>query len=124
MTKKILLEKTPCFIWSSDLQPMEVTKICNTSDLLPTVLNLLDVDSEYSYIGHDAFDDRYEGYVPFSDGGWIFGDIAYDASTGEYLSISGKEQTVTGQLQSEMGAAVQEFIRINNLILETDYYRE
>ena len=121
---KILLEKTPCFIWSSDLQPMEVTKICNTSDLLPTVLNLLDVDSEYSYIGHDAFDDRYEGYVPFSDGGWIFGDIAYDASTGEYLSISGNEQTVTGQLQSEMGAAVQEFIRINNLILETDYYRE
>ena len=37
----LLLEKTPCFIWSADLQPMKVDKTLNTSDLLPTMLNLL-----------------------------------------------------------------------------------
>ena len=41
----LLLEKTPCFIWSADLQPMKVDKTLNTSDLLPTMLNLLGVDS-------------------------------------------------------------------------------
>ena len=119
----LLLERTPCFIWSADGPDMEVDKVLNTSDLLPTVLNLLGVDSRYDYIGSDAFDDRYPGFVPFSDGGWICGDIAYNASTGEYLSVSGKEPAVTAALEEEMTAWVQEFIRINNLILETDYYK-
>ena len=119
----LLLEKTPCFIWSADLEAMEVDKVLNTSDLLPTVLNLLGVESEYEYIGHDAFDDTYEGFVPFSDGGWICGDVAYNASTEELISISGKKQTVTAEFQAEVEEKVQEFIRINNLILETNYYK-
>ena len=121
--KDILLEKTPCFIWSADGPDLEVDKVLNTSDLLPTVLNLLGLEQKCSYIGSDAFDDRYPGFVPFSDGGWIYGDIAYDASTGEFISISGKAQTVTVELQTRMADWVQEFIRINNLILETDYYK-
>ena len=121
--EEILLERTPCFIWSADLEPMKMDKVLNTSDLLPTVLNLLGVESAYDYIGHDAFDDSYEGFVPFSDGGWIYGDIAYDASTEEHVSISGRQQTVTAELQAQMAEEVEQFIRINNLILETDYYR-
>ena len=122
--EEILLERTPCFIWSADLEPMVVDKVLNTSDLLPTVMNLLNVDTEHAYIGHDAFDEGYAGFVPFSNGSWIYGDIAYDASEKKYLSISGKKQTVTAELQKEMADTVQEFIRINNLILDTDYYRK
>ena len=124
VTEAIALEKTPCFIWSAGMEPMEVEKVLNTSDLLPTVLNLLGVDSPYDYVGRDAFDERYEGYVPFSDGGWIFGDVAYDAVEDTFVSLNGKAQTVTGELQARMAEAVQAFIRINNLILETDYYQE
>ena len=122
--EELLLERTPCFIWSADMEDMEVDKVLNTSDLLPTMLNLLGVESEYNYIGSDAFDESYEGFVPFSNGSWIYGDIAYDASSKEYISISGNQQTVTDELQKEMTETVQEFIRINNLILETDYYKE
>ena len=118
----ILLEKTPCFIWSSDLEAMEVDKVLNTSDLLPTVLNLLGVESPYSYIGRDAFDESYTGYVPFSNGSWIYGDTAYDSGKKSYISISGNQQTVTAETQKAMGEKVQEFIRINNLILESDFY--
>ncbi len=120
----LLLEKTPCFIWSSDLEPQKVEKVLNTSDLLPTVLNLLGVESEYDYIGNDAFDENYEGFVPFSNGSWIAGNTAYDASKKQYLSIDGNQQTVSAEFQAEMAHKVQEFTRINNLILETDYYRE
>ena len=59
----LLLEKTPFFIWSADGPNLEVTKTCNTSDILPTVLNLMGVESPYRYIGQDAFDPKYEGYV-------------------------------------------------------------
>ena len=47
---------------------MQVTKTLNTSDLLPTVLNLMGIESPYSYIGQDAFDDRYQGYALFTNG--------------------------------------------------------
>ncbi len=120
----ILLERTPCFIWSADMEAMEVDKVLNTSDLLPTVLNLLNAEREYAYIGHDAFDTRYPGYVPFSNGSWIYGDTAYDASAKKYLSISGKEHTVTAEVQKQMADTVQEFVRVNNLILDTDYYKK
>ena len=120
----ILLERTPCFIWSPGLEPMEMDKVLNTSDLLPTILNLLGVDSPYEYIGHDAFDPSYEGFVPFSNGSWISGDTAFDAANKKLISISGKQQTVTAEFQKEMADKVQEFIRINNLILEADYYQE
>lgn len=118
--KKILLEKTPCFIWSAGLETREIDKVLNTSDLLPTLLNLLGIESEYDYIGSDAFDDRYDGFVPFSDGNWIHGNIAMEGKTA--ISISGALQTVTAEHQKEMAGRVQEFVRINNLILETDYY--
>ena len=78
----------------------------------------------YSYIGSDAFDENYEGFVPFSNGSWICGDTAYDASTGKYFSVSGEELTDTAEFRKSVSQMVQQFIRINNLILETDYYQE
>ena len=120
----LLLEKTPCFIWSADLQPMKVDKTLNTSDLLPTMLNLLGVDSPYDYIGRDAFDPTYEGYALFSDGSWISGDIAYDAGTKRVLSITGGEAEASSETLDAMAQKVQQFVRINNLILDTDYYKD
>ena len=120
----LLLEKTPCFIWSPDLEAMTVEKVLNTSDLLPTMLNLMGVESPYDYIGRDAFDPEYDGFVPFSNGSWIYGDSAYDVSAKKYISISGKQQTIPGELQQTMAERVQNFIRINNLILDADYYHQ
>ena len=121
---KLLLEKTPCFIWSAGLEPMEVDKVLNTSDVLPTVLNLLGIDSPYDYIGSDAFDERYDGFVPFSKGSWIYGNAAYDASTKKLISIDGSELEISPEQQRELAQRVQEFTRINNLILDVDYYGE
>ncbi len=119
----LLLEKTPCFLWSAGLEPQKVDKVLNTSDLLPTVLNLLGVESEYRYIGHDAFDEGYEGFVPFSDGSWITKAAAYDAGKGELLPKNGQIPKISDEYRMEQEEAVHEFIQINNLILETDYYR-
>ena len=124
MDDALLLERTPCFIWSADLQPMEVSKTLNTSDLLPTMLNLLGVDSPYDYIGRDAFDPTYEGCALFSDGSWISGDIAYDAGTERVLSITGGEAEISSETLDAMAEKVQQFVRINNLILDTDYYKK
>ena len=121
--EKLLLEKTPCFIWSPGLDAMEVDKVLNTSDLLPTVLNMLGVETQYDYIGSDAFDESYEGFVPFSDGSWITADFAYDAGAKKVLTLT-QGAVLTEECRGEMDAKVQEFTRINNLILDTDYYKQ
>lgn len=119
----LLLERTPCFLWGADVPAMEVNKVLNTSDLLPTLLNLLGVSSGYDYIGQDAFDDGYDGFVPFSDGSWIIGDLAYNAGTKSLMTLDGKIGTASKEFRSEMASRVQAFTRINNLILDTDYYK-
>jgi hypothetical protein len=103
---------------------MEVTKTLNTADFLPTMLNLLGVQSPWDYIGHDAFDENYNGYALFSDGSWISGETAYDASSGKHLYREKGIPTVTKQIQEKMSDLAEEFTAINNLILETDYYRQ
>ena len=122
--EKLLLEKTPCFIWSPGLEPMTVDKTLNTADFLPTVLNLLGIEPQYDYLGRDAFDESYEGYALFSDGSWIRGDLAYDAAKKKLLSLSGGEAEASRELLEEMADRVEAFTSVNNLILETDYYQE
>ena len=116
-----LVEKVPFFIWSADGPAMEVNKTLNTADVLPTVLNLLGVESPYSYIGQDAFDPNYVGYALFSNGSWVCGDVAYNASKAKYLYLRDTAQE-DPELNGRMAQIVGEFVRINNLILATDYY--
>ena len=118
----LLVEKTPFFIWSPDCPDLDVTKTLNTADLLPTVLNLMGIDSPYRYLGQDAFDESYMGYALFPNGSWVSQGIAYNAATNR-LMLLGAEGVPEGFLES-MSQTVTEFVRINNLILETDYYRQ
>ena len=118
----LLLEKTPCFIWSADGPSMEVTKTCNTSDIVPTVLNLLGVKSPYRYIGQDAFDESYAGYALFPNGSWVCDGVAYSTLSGLMVLEEGKE--VTDQYLAEMNRLVETYVRINNLILQYDYYAD
>ena len=122
--EELLLEKTPFFIWSPDGPKMEITKTMNTSDVLPTVLNLLGIDSPYSYIGQDGFDPDYEGYAIFPDGSWISNGIVIKKKTGgepvilrNPNNIKIDEAYIKGMEQK-----VQPYIHIGNLLLTSNYY--
>lgn len=115
----LMVEKTPFFIWSTDLQPMTVDKTLNTSDIAPTLLNLFCLSSGTYYIGHDAFDPNYAGYAIFSDGSWIDGNVVYQ--DGEIIHEFSDGAAARTDIAT-MNQTAQDFIEINNLILETDYY--
>ena len=122
--QELLLERTPCFVWSADIAPMEVEKTLNTADLLPTLLNLLGVDSPYNYIGEDAFDPDYDGYVPFADGSWISGNLGFDAENEVFFTLDGTPLNPDDEFVDQMHLRVEEFVEKNNLILKTDYYKK
>ena len=115
----LLLEKTPCFVWSADCEPMTVDKTLNTSDFLPTMLNLLGINSPYNYLGQDAFDPDYVGYALFPDGSWICNGIIYTNGNVMYDESAAKPDD---KFVREMNDKVMEYIRMSNLLLTSDYY--
>ncbi len=122
----LLLEKTPCFIWSADGPSLQVDKTLCTADLVPTVLNLMGFDSPYDYLGQDAFDPNYTGYAIFPDGSWISdGVVCVAGSVGDTrILLNEKDKELTLEYLDEMADTVQEFIHVNNLLLTCDYYKD
>jgi len=122
----LLLEKTPCFIWSQGGPSLKVDKTLNTADLLPTVVNLMGFDNSYRYLGQDAFDPGYEGYALFPDGSWIRDGIVCSVDGENKTKILRNEynREITPELLEEMEIKTREFIHISNLLLTTDYYND
>jgi phosphoglycerol transferase MdoB-like AlkP superfamily enzyme len=120
----LLLEKTPCFIWSADCEPMEVNKVLNTSDFLPTMLNLLGIDSPYNYLGQDAFDPNYEGYAYFPDGSWIREDAVCEINDDGEPVLLYTNSFITEDEMQEMSDKILKYINVSNLLLTSDYYKK
>lgn len=122
--QQIMLEKTPFFIWAEDGYTMEVDKIMNTADFLPTVLNVMGVHSPYNYLGQDAFDTHYQGYALFPDGTWMCeGVVCQVNARGEsHVLINENNKQIEEEWLLEMQQKTQEFINISNLLLTSDYY--
>lgn len=123
---EFMLEKTPCFIWAAGGPDLDVDKTLNTSDLLPTVLNLMGIDSAYHYLGQDAFDPGYVGYALFPDGSWISGGVVWRPEYGEEVQIISEEapeQLPNAEKLAEISEQIRQYVRISNLLLTTDYYR-
>lgn len=120
----LLLEETPCFIWSAEGPCMTVSKTLNTADLLPTVLNLMGITPDIPYLGRDAFDPNYSGYAIFPDGSWISDGVACSVTPDmEYQVIQNeKDKPLSRQYLTEMAQLAKNFIEISNLLLITDYY--
>ena len=80
------------------------------------------MESPYQYIGQDAFDQRYTGFALFPDGSWVCNGVAYSAASEDvYVLKEGTE--ATQEWIESMAVYVNDFVRINNLILETNYYK-
>lgn len=122
---ELLLEKTPCFVWSADGPSVTVDKTLSTADFLPTMLNLLGIESPYQYLGQDAFDPNYIGYALFPDGSWICDGVACVAGAGSRSTViqNVNNKPVTQEWLDQMRQTCTAFIHISNLLLTSDYYK-
>ena len=113
-----LINHTPFFIWSSNIEPQNINKVTMQMNILPTVLNLFGVDynSNY-YLGTNALADDYKGIAFFSDYSWYDGNVY--VSDDEILNdgnISKKKMKLTSEM-------VNNIIRKNDLTLKYDYFK-
>ena len=119
VSEKLLREKTPCFIWSYGGPDVTVDKTLNTSDLLPTLINLFGLDGDYHYLGRDAFDESYPGYAIFQERSWITASGAYE--DGRVIAAFTDEGPADEEIEA-MNDLTDTYLRMNNLLLESDYY--
>ena len=118
-TSNNLINHTDCFIWSSDINPVEITKTTSQLNILPTILNLFNlyVNPNY-YIGEDALDDEYLGYVFFSDYSWWDGKRYVDSS-----GTITKGLPATQDYINNMSSKINNLIKKNDEVLKTNYFK-
>ncbi len=73
-----MLQRTPFVIWSKDIKHQDIDTILDTADILPTILNMLDIDyNPINYMGDDVFSLNHDNFVWFSDGSFIKSNSCY-----------------------------------------------
>ena len=69
-----LLNRTPFFIWASNLEPEEIAAVNSQLDILPTLLNLFGFEYvEQYYMGDDILARKKNPFIFFPDGAYIEG---------------------------------------------------
>lgn len=94
------INKTVFYIYNSTLESNQINTITSSINILPTVINLFGLKTNYIYPGYDALNYK-NGYVIFKD----------------YTYYDGKEiKTITKEQQED--------IEYSSNLLITDYYNE
>lgn len=91
-----MLTRVPFMIYSKDIGAMTVDKVVSSYDILPTIVNLFDLNTDGRYyVGNDAFSEN-GGYAMFSDKSWYDGETYfkfYESDTTELSKARGEEIT-------------------------------
>ena len=122
-----LNRKVPFIIWTKDkdLQKKinkEVSTVTGMYDVLPTLGNMLGIDTPYA-LGHDVFstDDHF---VVFPNGNWITDKMYYDSQNDEAImldenAVIGKDYIEKYSQRAEKEVSVSNDIIVHDLIKKT-----
>jgi len=117
-TSNNLINNTPFFIWSKDMKKTDINEVTSQLNILPTVLNLFGMEYHPNYyIGEDALNPNYDGYVFFSDYSWYDGNVYVEGgviTNGKYMDEIVLE---------EKNYYINYLIRKNDLTLKYNYFK-
>lgn len=114
--------KNAWLLWSASMEePVKVETQCSSLDILPTLLNMLDLEYDSrTIIGTDVFGNK-DPFVVFGDRSWISQNGKYDANTGEYTAFeNAKKEDDIDVLNNKC----TNMFTISRMILDTNVYAE
>ena len=119
--EKFDIHKNNLIIYNSKLtKTVEVNKIGESLDILPTILNLFGIEYDSRILmGTDLLSDN-DGLVIFNDRSWITEKGKYNAATNKFTAY-------TDNIENNYVETINEIVYnkyvISKNILDTDYYR-
>lgn len=114
-----LINHTPFIIYSSDLEQININKVTSQLNILPTILNLFNLEYHPSYyIAEDALDPNYNGIAFFSDYSWYDGNVYVDSG------IVSNNKKISDEELIEKNNYINYIIKKNDLILKNNYFKQ
>ena len=87
------VDKTPMFIYNSEMEPLVVEDYTTIIDLLPTLLNMFDLEYDPRlYLGTDIFSNTHSSRAVFADGSWTNERGYYHAPNSSMKYLEGAEK--------------------------------
>ena len=113
-----LINKTPFFIWTNNSEAKKITEVTSQLNILPTLLNLFGLEYHPNYyIGEDALNNNYQGYVFFSDYSWYDGKVYVDGG------IVTNNKYIDPLSLEDKNYYINYIIRKNDLTLKYNYFK-
>ena len=106
-----MMQSTPFFIYSKDIAPQKITKVTSTVDILPTLVNLFDLNADGRYyMGNDAFSEN-GGYVIFPDFSWYDGTTYWRAGVdaADSKEIVARNQEIQNRMNMSKNALLTNY---------------
>ena len=104
--------QAPLYIYTKDITPMNITKLTTSFDLLPTIINLFNLEGDYTfYTGNDIFGNT-TSFVLYKD------YSIYDGINHFYLS-----EEPTSAIETLYNRA-KSFYELSKAILRSNYLKE
>ncbi len=107
-------------LYNSETKKHEVNKYASNLDVLPTLLNLFQIDFDSRLImGKDIFSDE-EGLVIFSDHSWISDQGKYDVNSDIFTPF---KENINDDYVENINSKVANKFAISNLLIQKNYYK-
>jgi len=101
------------YIWGNSIEHKEVTKLTSSFDFLPTMLNMFNLNGDYSnYVGNDIFSNEYDPIVYFKDYSIFDGEALYKLSSEDIPS------------NSDIIRIATDYYEISRKILKVNYFKK
>ena len=112
---------TPLFIYANDMEHKVVNKYCTALDILPTLMNLWDIDYDNEYaFGHDILDDDYNGFSFDANGNYWNSDFYFNSSNNTITTYNGYSEDSAREIVNNFN----EKREICKEILKIDYFKK
>lgn len=117
------VDRTPFVIYNPEVKPMEVTKYTTIIDVLPTILNMFNIDYDPRlYMGTDLFSNLHSSRAVFSDGSWQDENAFYYAPTSKITYYDNASVKYSNTTLKNINMDITERKKMSSLVLKTDYF--
>lgn len=122
----IEINRSNFILWNSEIEePIEVEKVGSQIDVLPTLLNLFDIEYDSrTIVGKDILSNA-EGLAIFSNRSWVTDIGYYNSSSKTFTLKEGKElvNETEDEYVRRINKRVANNFTISKLIIDNDYYK-
>lgn len=117
------VDRIPMFIYNAETEPIQVEQYTSIIDLLPTLLNLfnMDYDPRY-YLGTDIFSKQHVSRVVFADGSWQNELGYYHAPNNKMNYVEGAKELSNAELK-EINQEIKTRQKMSASAIKANYFK-